>query len=87
MLLQGLLLKAGSPGKCSQCCFLFGCFCKAVMACIQLILVHLEILGGYIARSSEVIETFSSIFLCLSLSTMFEGERSLPTLITSFLVV
>lgn len=86
MSLQGLLLKAGSPGKCAQCCFLFSCFCKADMACIQLILVHLEILAGFIVRSSKVIETFSSIFLCSSLSTTFEGERSLPTLITSFLV-
>lgn len=57
------------------------------MAYIQLILVHLEILPGFIARSSEIIETVSSVFLCLSLSTVFEGERSLPTLVTSFLVV
>ncbi|XP_009706018.1 PREDICTED: claudin-1, partial [Cariama cristata] len=53
------------------------CFCKAVVACIQLILVHLEILAGFIARSSEVIETFSNIFLCLSLSTTLQATRAL----------
>jgi len=87
MSLQGLLLKAGSPGKCSQRWFFFGCSCNAVLTCIQLILVHLEILAGFIGRSSEVIATFSSIFLCLSLSTVFGGHRSISMLITSILVV
>lgn len=61
MSLQDLLLKVGSPGKCSQCCFLFSCFCKAAMACIQLILVHLEILADFIARYFEVTETFKHL--------------------------
>lgn len=86
MSLQGPLLKAGSPGKCSQCCFLFSCLCRAVVACIQLILAHLEILAGFIARSSEVIETFKPLPVFVPY-TVFEGERSLPTCITSFLVV
>lgn len=42
------LLRVGSPGECSQCCILFSCCCKAVVACIQLILIHLEILEGFI---------------------------------------
>lgn len=39
---------------------------------------------GFVAESSKVIETFSSIFLCLSFSSVFEGERSLSTHITVF---
>lgn len=80
------LLRVGSPGECSQYCVLFSCFCKAVVACIQLILTHLEILVGFVVGFLEVIETFSSIFLCLSLGTVCEGEMFLPTLITVFLV-
>lgn len=79
------LLRVGSPGECSQCCILFSCFCKAVVACILLILIHLEISVGFTVGFLEVIETFSSIFLCLSLGTRCEGEMFLPTLITGFL--
>lgn len=80
------LLRVGSPGECSQCCILFSCFCKAVVACIQLILIHLEILVRFIVGFLEVIETFSSIFLCLSLGTVCEGETFFPALIIVFLV-
>lgn len=79
------LLRVGSPGECSQCCILFSCFCKAVVACILLILIHLEISVGFTVGFLEVIETFSSIFLCLSLGTLCGGEMFLPTLITGFL--
>lgn len=45
------LLRVGSPGECSQCCILFSCFCKAVVACIQLILeilvFHSWVFRGY----------------------------------------
>lgn len=70
---QELSLRVGSPGECSQCCILFTSFCKAVMACIQLILIHLEILMCFKTAFLEVIETFSSILLCLSLGTVHEG--------------
>lgn len=49
------LLRVGSPGECSQCCILFSCSCKAVVACIQLILIHFEILVGFIVGFLEVI--------------------------------
>lgn len=65
---------------------LFSCFCRAVMACIQLILTHLEILLHFIVWFLEVTEAFSSTFLCLSLGTVCEGEMFLPTLITVFVV-
>lgn len=56
------------------------------MACIQLILLHIEILVHFIVGFLEVIETFSSIFLCLPLGTLCEGEMVFSTLITVFLV-
>lgn len=40
----------------------------------------------FIVGFLEVIEAFSSIFLCLSLGTVCEGEMFLPTLITVFVV-
>lgn len=56
------------------------------MACIQLILIHIEILVCFIVGFLEVIETFSSIFLCWSLGTVCEGEMFFSTLMTVFLV-
>lgn len=52
MFLQGPMLEEGGSGKSSQSVFLpqgrcffllllFNCFCRAVMACIQLILAYL----------------------------------------------
>lgn len=54
------------------------------MVCNQL--KHLEMLAGFIARSSEAIETLGNIILVF-LNTEFEGKRPLPTLITNFLAV
>lgn len=39
----------------------------------------------FIVGFLEVIEAFSSIFLCLSLGSVCEGEKFLPTPITVFL--